>query len=135
MPALLSDRSEHIRAWAIQFLCEEGKPAAAVLDQFSEMAKNDPSAVVRLYLASALQRISLRERWRIAEGLLNHSTDRADANLPLMYWYGVEPLVAADAKRALQLAVGCRSPWCGNTSLVELSMMHSRTAKKATSKL
>ena len=72
--------------------------------KFAELAKSDPSPVVRLYLAAALQRLPLAARWAIAEGLLSHADDAADANLPLMDWYGIEPLVPADPKRALALA-------------------------------
>ena len=77
---------------------------------FAELAKSDPSPVVRLYLASALQRLPLDERWKIAEDLLSHAEDAADANLPLMYWYGIEPLVAADPARAMRLAATAKVP-------------------------
>jgi putative membrane-bound dehydrogenase-like protein len=108
--ALLDDSSEHVRAWSIQLLCEDACPADEVLDKFRAMAKRDPSPVVRLYLASALQRLPLRARWGIAEGLLNHPEDPGDANLPLMDWYGIEPLAPADPGKALQLAVSARIP-------------------------
>src|SRR5205823_14982213 len=36
--------------------------------------------------------------------------DAADANLPLMYWYGIEPLIAADPRRALELALDAEIP-------------------------
>jgi putative membrane-bound dehydrogenase-like protein len=108
--ALLDDPSEHVRAWSIQLLCETATPAKEVLAKFQDMAKSDPSPVVRLYLASALQRLPLNERWGIAEGLLSHAADAADANLPLMDWYGIEPLVPTDPARALRLAVAARMP-------------------------
>lgn len=108
--ALLDDRSEYVRAWCIQFLCENGEPSAEALAKFAELAKGDPSPVVRLYLASALQRLPAKDGWAIAEGLVTHAEDAADVNLPLMDWYGVEPLVAADPARAMRLAVGARIP-------------------------
>jgi putative heme-binding domain-containing protein len=108
LQSLLDDRSEYLRAWAIQLLCEEYKPSAKSIGKFADMAKNDPSAVVRLYLAAALQRLSLPERWGIAAGLLSHEQDAGDANLPLMIWYGIEALVPADPARALQLAASAR---------------------------
>ena len=46
-----------------------------------------------------LQRLLLKDRWPIAEGLISHPEDIDDLNLPLLYWYGVEPLVPADADR------------------------------------
>jgi putative membrane-bound dehydrogenase-like protein len=102
--ALLTDRSEHIRGWAIQLLCEVGKPPTKAIATFAALAKSDPSPVVRLFLASALQRLPVQDRWAIAEGLLSHD-DGADANLPLMDWYGIEPLAPADPGKALRLAV------------------------------
>jgi putative membrane-bound dehydrogenase-like protein len=58
----------------------------------------------RLRLASALQKLPLEQRWPVAELLLSHGEDAGDHNLPQMYWYAVEPLVAADPGRALELA-------------------------------
>jgi putative membrane-bound dehydrogenase-like protein len=110
LQALLGDRAEHVRAWAMQLLCEDGMPPAEALAKFAELAKADPSPVVRLYLASALQRLPLAKRWDIAAGLLSHGQDAADANLPLMIWYGLEPLVPEDPARALKLAAAAHIP-------------------------
>jgi putative membrane-bound dehydrogenase-like protein len=106
---LLDDADEHVRAWAIQLLCEAQPPAEA-LRRFVELAADDPSPVVRLYLASALQRLPIDDRWSIAEGLLAHADDASDQNLPLVDWYGVEPLVASQPERSLRLAVAARVP-------------------------
>jgi len=103
LTALLADRDEFIRAWAIQLLCENGTPAAAVLTRFAELAVSDPSAVVRLYLAAACQRISISERWPLIERLAAHGEDDRDHNIPLMLWYALEPAVPADQARALKL--------------------------------
>ena len=82
----------YLRAWAIQSMCEEKNPSTKVLKQFAEMAKHDKSPVVRLYLASAVRRLDLQDRWPIVEGLFTHGEDADDHNLPLMVWYGAEPL-------------------------------------------
>ena len=84
-----------------------------VRQRISESLPNwcsDESSLVRLYLASALQQLPLEDRWAIAEGLLRHGDDAVDQNLPLMIWYGVEPLVVADPTRALTLAAASRIP-------------------------
>ncbi len=52
--------------------------------------------MVRLQLASMLQRVPPQNRWGIAKALLSHANDAIDANLPLMYWYAIEPLVDED---------------------------------------
>lgn len=108
--ALLGDRSEHLRAWSIQFLCEGPVPGDEVLDKLRDMSQRDPSPVVRLYLASALKRLPLASRWGIAEGLLSHAEDATDANLPLMNWYGIEPLVPAEPEKGLRLALKAQIP-------------------------
>ena len=43
-------------------------------------------------------------RWDIAAALAGRAEDAGDANLPLVLWYGIEPLVAQDPERALALA-------------------------------
>ncbi len=47
----------------------------------------------------------LEQRWAILEGLTSHSEDATDPNLPLMYWYAMEPLAGKDMRRALALAL------------------------------
>ena len=89
---------------AIQLICEEKSPSAAAMQEFNRMAAQDASAVVRLYLASALQRINFDDRWSIAQALMAHAEDAQDHNLPKMIWYGFEPLVAKNADRALAMA-------------------------------
>ena len=106
----LNHSDEYVRAWAIQLLCEDMAPSAASLEKFNSMAAKDPSPVVRLYLASALQRISQESRWRIAETLLAHGEDAQDHNLPKIIWYGIEPLVANNADRVLALAAKSKIP-------------------------
>jgi len=108
LSSLLQHADEHLRCWAIQLAAEDGQVAASQLAQMESMAKSDPSAVVRLYLASALQRLPLDQRWTIAENLLQHAEDSDDHNLPLVYWYGIEPLVPADKAKALKLAAACK---------------------------
>ena len=106
----LSDKDEYVRAWAIQLICEDQSPSAAAMQEFNRMAVKDPSAVVRLYLASALQRIDSDERWSIAQALMAHAEDAQDHNLPKIIWYGVEPLVAKNAERALALSSESKIP-------------------------
>lgn len=108
--ALLEDKEPHLRAWAIQLLCEDNAPPASALELFAGMAKNDPSPVVRLYLAAALQRLPIEQRWPIAAGLVAHAEDSADHNLPKMLWFAIEPMVAKDSARALDMVAAGKLP-------------------------
>lgn len=106
----LSDKDEYVRAWAIQFLTEDKNAGKEVVAKFAQLASSEQSAVVRLYLASALQRLGYDDRWDIAKGLLSHQEDANDHNLPKMTWYGIEPLIQENTARALELAVQSKIP-------------------------
>ena len=101
-------QNEDLRAWAIQLTLEDRVVSADELAKLVELAKTDPSPVVRLYLASALQRLPLEQRWSLAEALVGRADDADDHNLPLVVWYGVEPLVELDANRAIAIAKGAK---------------------------
>ena len=104
---LLKHYSEYIRCWAIQLECEDRRVSAEIHSQLIDMAKKDESQMVRLYLASALHRLPLEKKTPIARELIQHKEDESDKNLPLMYWYAVEPIVASSVgtgKELLKLA-------------------------------
>ncbi|MEO7300360.1 MAG: PVC-type heme-binding CxxCH protein [Verrucomicrobiota bacterium] len=104
MKVLQRKKDPYIRAWTIQLLCEDKKVSSEILKEFVRLAREDKSPVVRLYLASALQRLSATNRREILEALNSHFEDANDQNIPLMVWYAIEPLVSLDTKRALQMA-------------------------------
>jgi putative membrane-bound dehydrogenase-like protein len=124
LAALLGHEDAYVRSWAIQFLCDASKVNAfqdasnatespvkdAVLEQFASLAKDDESPIVRLYLASAVQRLPFADRWPIQEGLASHAEDIDDNNLPRMYWFGLEPMVPDHPRESLKLAVGGKIP-------------------------
>ncbi len=97
--------SAEFRAVVIRLLMGCEKLLPATLERRTQLAKLDPSPRVRLAIASALQKQPLADRWAILEGLISHAEDAKDHNLPLMYWYAMEPLADADPARALALAV------------------------------
>jgi putative heme-binding domain-containing protein len=116
--AMSADANEHVRAWAVRLTPElRGAPAAQW--QLGIMgAASDHSPVVRLAVASFLQKLPPDERWPYLEGihvkgaeewagLVSHAEDAGDHNLPLMYWYAMEPLAAVDPPRAVALGLSC----------------------------
>ncbi|MHC5066420.1 MAG: PVC-type heme-binding CxxCH protein, partial [Planctomycetota bacterium] len=102
--ALMDHPNEYLRAWAIQLSLEDRAADEMNLRKMVDLSLADPSPVVRLYLASALQRLPHEQRWDIAAGLVAHGEDVGDHNLPLMIWYGIEPLIPSNPGRALELA-------------------------------
>ena len=112
----LQHENEHLRTWAIRLLTDHWpldsvlsqRPARSavfpavdrnLLDTFIGMARSDSSGLVRLALASVLQRLDPPDRVDLARALTGRSEDAGDHNLPLLIWYGLIPVaeVAPDA--------------------------------------
>jgi hypothetical protein len=108
---LLDDANEHVRAWAVRLLVDGRDASAAAAEKFASMAAKDASPLVRVFLASALQRMDLAPRWPIVQALAQHAEDADDPNLPAMIWYGTEPLVITDLAKASTLAAECKIPF------------------------
>lgn len=127
MSKLLKDQSPYVRGWAIQLALDDAPVTPELLSAFTTLAKNDESPVVRLYLASALQKISLEDRWEILNALASHSEDATDHNLPLMVWYAAEPLAEVDLHRSLEFGLSCGStmPKVREFMLRRLASLHT----------
>jgi hypothetical protein len=108
--ARLKSKDEHVRAWTIQLLMEDKKPSEALLKALAELANSDASPLVRLYVASAAQRVAVDKRMPILEGLFAHADDVNDHNLLLMYWYAAEPVVGQDILAATKLLGKAKIP-------------------------
>ena len=109
----LEHESEYVRGLGGSAVVRRSRTAGARRWHGSQkLAKTGDSPLVRLHLASCLQRLPPDERWPIAEALLSQAEDADDANLPLMIWYGIEPLVD-DGPRPL-----CRAGRGGQIPLV-----------------
>jgi putative heme-binding domain-containing protein len=106
----LLDPDEHVRSWAIRFLAESDAKWNGLIPLFTTLAANDSSALVRLNLASALQRAPAELREPFAAALLAHGEDNHDHYLPLMLWYGIEPIAAQFPASAIRLAFQTRIP-------------------------
>ncbi len=106
----LDQENEHVRAWVVRLLVDDGPPTAAVVRTLTARAPGERSGLVLLYLASALQKLALADRWAIAEALAARGEYANDPALPLMIWYGIEPAVPEASARAVALAASSRMP-------------------------
>ncbi|GAB3024842.1 PVC-type heme-binding CxxCH protein [Spirosoma pulveris] len=107
---LLANENDYVRSWAIQLLTENKNVSPETLKRFAALAQNDNSALVRLYLTSAMLRLDPAQRWDVMDALVQKVQDKDDHNLPLMVWYASEPLAAIDMKRALEMAQKSKLP-------------------------
>ena len=125
--AQLKHPNEHVRVWAIRLLTEDWPLDTTLsrrpVDDFNDkaipsekvrelarMAKSDSSGLVRLTLASTLQRMPPIQRAELAGPLLSHPEDASDHNLPLMIWYGLIPVGKADPTELSRLAINSKIP-------------------------
>jgi putative heme-binding domain-containing protein len=107
---LLRHADEHVQAWAVRLTVERGKPTPEAADELARIAAESPSLPVRLALTSSLQRLPEAERWKLVKALAGRDGSEHDANLPLMLWYGVEPLVPDAKGRDLDLLTAAKIP-------------------------
>ncbi|MGE0608607.1 MAG: PVC-type heme-binding CxxCH protein, partial [Pirellulales bacterium] len=107
---LLASPEDHLRAWAVRLLADDGPLSPLQLSWLNERAQADESPRVRLALAGIMQRLPLDQRWALAAGLLQHGEDAQDQNLPLMLWYATEPLVVSHTGRAIALLEQTKIP-------------------------
>ncbi len=121
---------EYVRSWAIRLLTDAWqiddamgpswrsddqasrlrKESMRLLPELQRLARDDSSALVRLTLASTLQRLPVEFRPALAELLVAHQEDADDHNLPLMIWYGLIPTVEKNADQLVSVAKACRLP-------------------------
>ncbi len=99
------DDDPDLRAWAVRLIVDHGQASEKAIARFVAMAKTEPSPRVRLYLASAAQRLSpLTARTPLLAALAGRVEDHADAVLQRMLWYALEPALAESPKLATSLS-------------------------------
>lgn len=124
-PDLIEDPEESIRAWVVRILTDEQpmdtilgprdsampEPLSSeVFSAFLGRAGKDPSGLVRLALASALQRLPLDQRSALGKVLASRPEDAGDHNLPAMVWYGISPLAEKDPESLVKIAATTQWP-------------------------
>ena len=115
--SLFDEEHEALRVWAVRLLLEElagngkGEPLAPeTVGALKQLAANDPSGLVRLYLAAGVRRLPSAPARDLAAVLAQNEQDADDANLPVLLWHTLEPLVTADADAAIELLTASRLP-------------------------
>lgn len=122
--SLLHNSDEHLRAWSVRLLtddlpldtatgqsrAEAASVDAELLKSLVDLARDDSSGLVRLVLASTLQRLPSALRPKLAAALAAHGEDAADHNLPALIWQGLIPLAERQPRLLIPLAVRGRLP-------------------------
>jgi putative membrane-bound dehydrogenase-like protein len=108
---LLAHQDEHLRAWAVRLLVDDGEIDSETSAALEDRAKTERSGLVLTYLASALQRLpDASRRFALARSLAEHGDFAGDRVLPLMVWYGIEAAVLERPRDALELLQRSKLP-------------------------
>ena len=106
-----ADQSEHVRAWAVRLLSDGPQVSPTAAAAIYTLARTDSSGLVLTYIASAMQKCGeAGERVSLAVAISQHKTFASDPTLPLMVWYGVEPVVINSPEVAIILADETKFP-------------------------
>ena len=130
----LSHQSEHVRALGVRLISdhwpiddvfgpnavseqsrtrvaeEYSNPLSKWQETFCNMARKDSSGLVRLALASTIQRLPVDDRLPLAEALMSRTEDADDHNLPLLVWYGLIPVAQSDPIGLANAAIESKWP-------------------------
>ena len=122
---LLMDSDEHVRVWAIRLLTdfwpidtsvgkrparEEAEPSSDLMSELVRIAAEDESGLVRLSLASIVQRLPTDRRTELAAALVARHEDADDHNLPLLVWYGMTTVADEFLPSLRAVATVCEWP-------------------------
>lgn len=117
----LESKDEHARVLALRELTQfwpldalTGPMAHVTYPEstvdLAKLAREETSSLVRLTLASTLQRQPVAKRAELAVALLSHAEDGGDPFLPYLVWYGISPLARQDPQALVAVAKGCTWP-------------------------
>ena len=102
---LLGHDDEHVRAWTVRFLGDRpkskhefpqfsppGADVSTVLEmRLVELARRDPSPIVRAQLACTAKRLDRSPGLTLASALAARAEDANDPFIPLLIWWAMEP--------------------------------------------
>jgi putative membrane-bound dehydrogenase-like protein len=103
----LASKDPVVRGWAIQLASERGSLDGPKL---ASLAVAADTPWVRRFVASAAQRLKPVDRKAALTSLLKRSEDANDHNLPLMYWFALDPLAAEQPGEVLTAALETSLP-------------------------
>ena len=134
LESALSHRSEHVRALGVRLISDHWpiddvfgpntvseQSRARVTDEYSDplskwqetfcnMARTESSGLVRLALASTIQRLPVDDRLPLATALMSRAEDADDHNLPLLVWYGLNPVAQSNPIGLANVAIESKWP-------------------------
>lgn len=101
---------DHVRAWTVRLLGDRRQVAARFEYRLAELARREPSVIVRSQLACTSKRLPGPVALPIVDRLLGRSEDLSDLHIPLLLWWAIEDKVISDREQVLNL-VATHEAW------------------------
>lgn len=99
----LDSPHEYVRSWTVRLLGDARQIPASLQQRLVELARSDPSPIVRSQLACTAKRLPGAHCVPIVRELLQRSEDVDDTFIPLLIWWAIEDKAISDADLVLRL--------------------------------
>ena len=99
----LQHRSAPVRSWTIRLLGDARDVSPKIQAQLIELAKTEPSPVVRSQMACTSKRLPPDTALPIVWQLVLREEDRKDPHIPLLLWWAVESKAASARGRVVAM--------------------------------
>ena len=99
--ALLKHPYEYVRYWSVRLLGDGKRVSPAASRQLRELARTEPSVVVRSQLASSARRLPAADGLPILTALLDQNKDAGDPRVGWLIWWGLEDKAMTATKEML----------------------------------
>jgi putative membrane-bound dehydrogenase-like protein len=99
----LQNQHPYIRAWTIRLLGDARFVSGSIARQLIDMARSDPSVIVRSQLACTAKRLRGDVAMSIVDQLIGHDEDVDDVHLPLLIWWAIEDKALSESVTVLAL--------------------------------
>ena len=123
---LLGHRSVPVRFWTVRLLGDARKVSGTIASQLTELARAEPSPVVRSQLACTAKRLPAAEALPVVWQLLLRDEDLKDPHIPLLLWWAIESKAASDRAAVLDVLT---APEAWKTPLVQ-EVIHHRLMQR-----
>lgn len=107
---LLQNDDEQVRVAVVKMIAEHFPDEKSVAQTLNRLAARDSSGLVVTFVASALQKLPASTRFNVASSVIKRRELANDRVLPLMLWYGLEPVVTTHVDAALKVVADSQMP-------------------------
>jgi putative heme-binding domain-containing protein len=99
----LAHPGQSIRAWTVRLLADKCEVSDKLARALVQLAKSDPSCVVRSQLACSAKRLPGKHGLPVVAELIRRDEDANDPQIPLLIWWAIEARAVSDRAAVLAL--------------------------------